>query len=82
MKTTKELEREIKEFVFDSKDEIESLVQVNNLIRMSERLKTLNDVLELIDELKEYEEVTKEMDRDGVSPVISKEELKQKIEGE
>ncbi len=81
MKTIKELEREIREFVFDSKDEIESLVQANNLIRMSERLKTLNDVLELIDGLKEYGEVTKEMDRDGVSPVISKEELKKLIEG-
>ncbi len=74
MKTTKELEREIKEFVFDSKDETESLVQVNNLIRMSERLKTLNDVLELIDEM--YDNQNNERDYDEAL-----EELKQKIEG-
>jgi hypothetical protein len=33
------------------------------------------EILEKINKCKEYEDVTKQMDRDGASPVISKEEL-------
>ena len=37
------------------------------------------EIKKAIDECKEYKEVTGVMDSDGASPVISKEELKQKL---
>ena len=49
------------------------------LIRRYKEIRSIEELLVLIDKCKEYEDVTKEMDKDGASPVISKEELKQRL---
>ncbi|KKN58006.1 hypothetical protein LCGC14_0556640 [marine sediment metagenome] len=47
--------------------------------KIKAQISQIKEIVKMLGLCKEYKDVTKEMDKDGASPVISKEEIKQKL---